>query len=350
VNTDRKPGQHGELAPAVEADVNVNMLIGPTVNNKVYEFESETSGKTMIHIRMNIGETLLYNNDTALTTRVINTNWYSYLSINNVLTPANLIYQTITNQANIFNGDTVWPASLELYLLADLQVGDDVAVIVNIKDVLAPKATPPFFQLVPDGHGVVSSQVDLKIIMTPPLFPDALVTPQYYSTVLLPVDGELFSAIEFPLVGSSVQIFDEDTEFRMENGKLIYRGDNKKRFKIRASLVVDKFLLQNSNLDPAVITLQNVGFAVGVNGVAYNTVESFDNMYTDSRYNFKWLATRSATNVVRLKKGDEVSLLVYTNNVKYLNVPPNFGASIPSFSPPEGSMSVLTAAASIVIE
>jgi hypothetical protein len=351
VNADRKPGLHGELTPAVEADVNVHLGIGGAVNNKVYEFESETSGKTLIHIRLNVGETTLYVNETGTNVHVINTNWYAYLSINNVLTPANLIYQTITNQANIFNGDTVWPASLELYLLADLQVGDDIAVIVNIKDVLRPAASPPFFAQVHDGAGVVNSQVDLKIIMTPPLFPDALVTSSYYNTVLLPVDGELFSATEFPLIGSSVNFFDEDTEFRMENGKLIYRGkENKKRFKIRASLVVDKLLLQNSDLDPAVIVLQNVGFAIGVNGVAYNTVETFDNMYSDSRYNFKWLATRSTANVVRLKKGDEVSLLVYTNNVRYLNVPPLFGSPIPQHSPPEGSLSVLTAAASIVIE
>lgn len=351
VNTDRKPGLHGELLPPVEADVNVNLGIGGTVNNKVYEFESEISGRTLIHVRMNVGETTLYNNDTGLTTRVINTNWYGFLSINGVLTPANLIYQTITNQANIFNGDTVWPASLELYQLVDLQVGDDIAVIVNIKDVLAPKATPPFFQQVLDGHGVVSSQVDLKIIMTPPVFPDAMVTPLYYNTVLLPIDGELFSATEFPLGGSNVTTFDEDTTFSIEGGKLIYKGkENKKRFKIRASLVIDKLLLQNSDLDPAVIVLQNVGFAIGVNGVAYNTVETFDNMYSDSRYNFKWLATRSTANVVRLKKGDEVSLLVYTNNLRYLNVPPLFGSPIPVHVPPEGSHSILTAAASIVIE
>jgi len=235
-------------------------------------------------------------------------------------------------------------------VLADLHVHDKVAIIVNIKDVLAPASSPPFFAPVPDGHGVVTSQLDFKIILTPPSYPDALVTPLYYNTVLLPIDGELFSATEFPLGASAVQVFDDDTKFRLENGKLIYRGDKKQRFKIRASLVIDKLLLQNSDLDPAVIVLQNVGFAVGVNGVAYNTVETFDNMYSDSRYNFKWLATRSAANVVKLKKGDEVSLLVYTNNIRYLNVPPLFGSVIPTHVPPVGSVSILTAAASLVIE
>jgi hypothetical protein len=350
VNSNNHPDDDTEPGIPLEADTTVNLGIGASLNTKVYEWDSGMSGKTLIHVRMNIGETTLYVNSTNAVTPVINTNWYAYLAINGVLQPSNLIYQTITNQPNIFNGDTVWPSTLELYMLSNLATTDKISVIVNIKDVLAPKSTPPFFSPVPDGGGVVTSDLDFKIIMTAPNYPDALVTPLYYSTVLLPVDGELFSAIEFPLIGSTVQSYDDSTEFTMENGKLIYRGHGKKRFKVRVSLTIDKLLLQNSDLDPAITVLQDVGLAVGVNGVAYNTVETFDNMYSDSRYAFKWLATRTAANVVRVKPGDEISVLVYTNNIRYLNVPPHVGTTIPNKVPPDGSKVIFTAAASLVIE
>jgi hypothetical protein len=53
---------------------------------------------------------------------------------------------------------------------------------------------------------------------------------------------------------------------------------------------------------------------------------------------------------VKLARGDEVSLLVYTRNNRYLSVPPASGTDILIKLPMSGSVVLLTAATSLVIE
>jgi hypothetical protein len=152
--------------------------------------------------------------------------------------------------------------------------------------------------------------------------------------------------VEFPLSG--VQVTGAD--FQLESGKLIFRGQHPRHFNVRASLNLARLLLQNSDLDPAVITINNLAFAIGLNGEAVNTVQMFNKLYADSRFNFKWLATQVTQNNLNIHPGDAVSLLLYTPSSIYINVPPNIGVNIPNKTPPAGSVYEITASASLVFQ
>lgn len=344
--------RHIDIPKPVHEETKVAIPLGTAVNTSLYELKSNISGTTLISVRMNIRQAILHNNDTTLDTDVINTNWFAYLAVNNVLVPNVIVYQTITNQPNLLLPDyQVWTASLELLLLADLQIGDKVEVIANITGALAPLATPPY--VLPVTNGYVTASLEFDTIMTPPLCPSGMVVPVYNSSLYLPLDGNLDKAVEFPLDGCELKYSDD---FKLQDGKLVYTGEHSKRFKVRSALNFARFLLLNSNLDPAVITLQHAGFAVGVNGKAYNDIRTFTNIYTDSRYgatsasDMQWLSNQSATNDIHLHCGDYISVLLYTRDVRYLNVPPAIGTVIPNLTPPVGSVMQVTASASIVIE
>lgn len=349
INSDSCPHHCSDAPLPLHAETKVAIPLGLGLNTSLYEFKASKTGKTLISVRMNIRQEILHNNNTGLDTDVINTNWYAYLAVNGALVPNVIVTQTITNQPNLLLPDyQVWPASLELLLLAELNEGDRVQVIANLTAALAPLATPPYILPVPDGQGYVTTSLELDAIMTLPLYPDAMVMPVYNSSIYLPLDGNLDNAVEFPLDGCEVKYSDD---FKLECGKLVYRGEHDKRFKIRFALNFARFLLLNSNLDPAITTLQHVGFAVGLNGQHYNGIRTFNNMYGDSRYgSLKWLSNQSATNDIHLRCGDRISVLLYTRDVRYLNQPPSIGTVIPNLTPPVGSVMQVTAAASIVIE
>jgi hypothetical protein len=296
---------------------------------------------------MNVRTATMFNDDTKLTTTVLGSTWFACLAVNGELTGTDLVAQTITNQPNIFIGDnTVWPSSVELLLLADLAPTDKISVIVNVTSGVATSAAPPFFLPVQDGHGSLAVDLDFNIILTPPLSPSAMLSPVYHSSVLVPLGGNLATATAFPLDATTAL----SDEFQLVNGKLRYTGDIEKTFKIRGALNIGNCLLENSDLDPAVASLQHFGMAIGVNGRAVDGVETPNIVYTDNRFALKWMASQFATNVVKLTPGDEVSLLVYTNNNRYMNVRPQAGTDILIKLPAPGSVLLLTAAASLVIE
>jgi hypothetical protein len=303
---------------------------------------------------MNIGETTLFDNATSQTTRVINTNWFTYLSLNGSNDRNNITYQTITNTPNLSNGNTVWPATLELYLLVDLKENDEITVKSDIVDGLAPNANPPYFRPVPNGN--VNTVLTFESICTKSLVPSVQTVSHYNSTLTVPLDGKLDSALEFPVEGE----VDFGDDFEIVAKKLVYRGERKQKFLVRGALNLARLTLNfpviSPPLAPPVITLQGVGFAVGVNGAKQNEVKTLTNMYTDLRYNFKWIAEENAENVVEMKQGDVLSFLVWSNNASYMTEAPDSSRSlvnptnpIPNFTPPQGSTSSFTGLLSFVI-
>jgi hypothetical protein len=345
INTDSVPAERPTQTLHLENKTAIPL--GRTLNNSVCEFQANTSGRTLIQVRMNVRTATLFNDDTKLTTTVISSTWFAFLAVNGELTGTDLVAQAITNQPNIFIGDnTVWPSSVELCFLADLAPTDKISVIVNVTSGLATSAAPPFFLPVPDGHGSLAVDLDFDIVLTPPLSPSAMLSPVSNSSVLVPLGGNLATATTFPLDATTAL----SGEFQLVNGKLRYTGGRENTFKIRGALNIGNCLLENSDLDPAVASLQKFGMAIGVNGRAVNGVETPNIVYTDNRFGLKWIASQFATNVVKLTPGDEVSLLVYTNNNRYMNVPPEAGRDILIKLPTPGSVLLLTAAASLLIE
>jgi hypothetical protein len=343
INSKREDHNDAVLPAPLKDENKVAIVSGANVNTNLYQFRAGVTGRTLISVRMDILQLTVNNSDTSLDTIATNTDWYAYLSVNGVLNPANIVFQTITNQPNLSNGNTVWPASVELLLLADLNEWDNVAVIANITNVIVPSASPPFILVPPDGHATINASLKYNIILAPSLEAKAMAFPNYNSTILVPIDGK---SVELPLNGDVK--YSED--FQMEEGKLIYKGKHHKTFRVRASLNVNKFLLINSNSDPVVTSLQNMSFALGVNGEKDNSVETDTLMYSDTRYDFKWLANQSVTNVVALHEGEYLSLLVKAGNVTYLNTPPMIGVNIPNLRSPEGSVILLSGMVSVVIE
>jgi len=108
--------------------------------------------------------------------------------------------------------------------------------------------------------------------------------------------------------------------------------------------------MTNSNKDPCCVLNNNLGFAIGVNGTKVNRVEANNLTYSDKLYLHKWMATQSTENFVLLRPGDRVSMLLWANNVKYMNVPTNPTIVIPNLDPPAGSIITLTGKITCVIE
>jgi hypothetical protein len=337
----RERKEKDQVPVPLGAETKIQMPINTAF--KAYEFKSDVCGKTLIWVRMNIKEATLFNQGTSLTTIVDNTDWQAWLAVNNG-PPGVLIMQTITNQPNISNGNTVWPASLEFLLLADLKKGDLISVNAVLTYVLAPLATPPFVQLVTSGY--VSANLTFDIILSPPLVPMGQLIPDKHETVLLPLRGCLDDAKVMPLSGEMK--FSED--FEVKGCELVYKGKEAKRFKIRAAMNIARLMLLNADNDLAEITLQGFGMAIGKNGKAYNNGRTATNKYGDLRYFFTWMTNESATNDILLERGDRISILVYTRNITYLNVPTAIGTTIPNLRPKEGSVVVLSGSTSVVIE
>src|SRR5262249_35333643 len=156
------------------------------------------------------------------------------------------------------NDNTIWPSSLEFVLLADLAPTDTISIVVNATYGAGKSTEPPYFYYVPDARGSLASDLEFNIVLTPPLIPSAMLIPVHSSSVLLPVGGSLATATAFPL-GATTALSEE---FRLVNGKLLYTGDRESTFKIRGALNIGRFLLENSDLDPAVASLQRFGMAI----------------------------------------------------------------------------------------
>ncbi len=332
------------VIPVVSPTLSKVIPLGPNLNNELYRFKANVNGKTLIRVRMNIGDTTLYNDANQQTTIVINTNWFIYLSLNGSNDRNNLSFQTITNTPNISNGNTVWPATMELYLLAQLKSTDEITVKADLVDALAPSLNPPYFLPVTSGH--VNTFLTFETISTNSLYPCAETFAEYNSMLTLGLNGDLNSAVEFP-VGDIVK-FSKD--FKKIGPSLVYVGNNKQKFIIHGALNISRLIMNVPEAKTApVITLQGFGFAIGVNGVKQNEVSTTTNMYADLRYNLKWLAEETAENIVELKKGDIVSFLVWSNNAKYMDQVPNPSIVIPNITPGPNATSDLTGHLSFVI-
>lgn len=343
INTDCGPAERSTQTLQLKRQTTIPL--GRTLNTSVCEFQANTSGRTLIHVSMSFRTATLFLDDRLLLN--VGTTLFAFLAVNGELTGTALVAQTIANQPNIFiNDNTVWPSSVEFVLLADLAPTDTISIVVNATHGTGKSTEPPFFHCVPDARGSLAADLDFNIVLTPPLIPSAMLSPVHSSSVLLPVGGNLATATAFPL-GATIALSEE---FQLVHGKLRYTGDRENTFRIRGALNIGRFLLENSDLDPAVASLQRFGMAIGVNGQAVNGVETPNLVYTDNRFGFKWMATQFATTVVKLARGDEVALLVYTNDNCYMNVPPAAGNDILIKLPTPGSVLLLTAAASLVIE
>jgi len=172
--------------------------------------------------------------------------------------------------------------------------------------------------------------------------------PQYNKSITLGVDGK---SAEFPIEGSVVQYNTRgDYHFIAQDSQLIYTGNGPRWFKVRANIIIAQILLNNSNEDPAFVVDQNLGFAVGVNGVQVNAVQENNRTYSDIEVLHKWLATQSAENFLLLHPGDRVSFLLWTNSIGYLNTPTNPLVVLPVHTPPAGSTVTLTGKLTVVLE
>lgn len=69
------------------------------------------------------------------------------------------------------------------------------------------------------------------------------------------------------------------------------------------------------NLYIVVVFLSTYGLFIGVNGEADNNIITRTNIYRDTRNELKLLSNQTMENVLKMRPGDRISILMYTFNI-----------------------------------
>jgi len=322
--------------------VQAEIPLGDHVNKKVWTFKPGINGRVLIDVRLNILNEKAKLESGAIVP-IFGSTWWTYVSINGVLQPQFLNFQTIANSPVLYNG-SVFPSTQTFFLMADLKENDEVSVLAMHQfDCLVFTDTPPFFAFI--TRGSIVTDLQLHTIVSPALYTNGVLRMLSDSTVTIPLDTNLDNAIVLPW-GEAKLDFPE--QFRFRDGQLTYTGPQTRPFKIVADLNISSLELKTSDGDPVVIDIQTLGFAIGVNGQKYNLVRTESNVYSDTRYVLTLVCNQTTSNVITLSRNQNISILLYFFNSKYLDQPPAQG--VPSKTPAPGSYINLKGSVSVSIE
>lgn len=320
--------------------------IGPNVNSVLFTFKPHVSGPALVELRMNIPMMKAFKNSTGTyAPLIVGITDFIYLSVNGDLTPRQVAYAFSGNQPFVSNGDTIFPSTLVTRLLADFKQSDEVSVIYNSDNVfIVDPSSPAGFSILTDGK--LTAQFNFNAISTEELYVQASVQQTADTSVTVPIGTNLNTAVEYPMTDCKIN----SSNFQLD-GKtnyLTYIGEHQSWFKIKGIFNYSNLELKNANADVPVVSLGNFGFLIGVDGQRENNVVTETEVYTNVAGTFSLMSSNSFENAFRVRPGERISLLLYTNNVVYTIAPPVPGVVVKV--PPPNSTVVLTGRLVLTIE
>ena len=335
------------LLPPVTTNTNthVEIPIGANVNTVIHKFKPNVSGLTFLQTRINIPSAQGYINSSGSTAVILNVNWKVYLSINGVLHPQYVTFESSGNQPYVLNSPSnVFTSTLCANLLADLRLTDEIQVICNCTDVFVLIPTAPFFTNLTDGKVIADFSTN-SVINRSPLYPRGLLkTPN--NNLIIPLDTDMSTAVEFPLIGANLMLGNNFTY--TGDGILIYTGLLPRWVKICGAINIVDLQLNTSDSDTATVFLSTYGLFIGTNGESYNNLVTETNIYRDTRNTLKLLSNQTTENYIKVKHGDRVSVMIYAYNTVYIT-----GAPVPGVlvkRPAVRSMITITGNVNLTVE
>lgn len=327
-----------------KTNVHAEIPIGPNVNTVIHTFKPVVNGLSFIQARINIPNVQAYINASGLSTLVINNNWKVYLSINGVLLPQYVTFESSGNQPFVLNSLTnVFPSTLIVNGLADLRPTDEVQIIMNCTEVFVLIPTAPFFTILDDGKIVADFSIN-TIANKKNVSPHGLLkTPD--NNLVIPLNTDMLSAVEFPLTNATLSY---NQNFSYVNGELIYNGTHPSWVKVNASINLEDLQLNTSDSDDVTVFVATYGLFVGIDGQIYNNLVTETNIYRDTRYTICLLSNQTTENVLRIRPGERVSLLLYAYNAVYVSGAPVAG--VPIKTPAVGSTITVTGNVNLTLE
>jgi hypothetical protein len=335
------------VVPFLNSNVltNVEIPIGSNVNTMVYKFKPKVNGLSFLQARINIPSAVGYINSSGVSTVILNVNWELYLSINGVLLPQYVSVESSGNQPFVLNSPSnVFTSTLLTNLLADLRPTDEVEIICNCTDVFVLVPTPPFFINLTDGKIIADFSIN-TIANKRPLYPHGLLQSVSDNSLVIPLNTDISTAVEFPLTNANLN-FGEN--FTYSGGVLTYTGTHPSWVKVSAAINLSDMQLNTADSDPVTVFLSTYGFFIGIAGQSYNNLVTETNIYRDVTGTLKLLSNQTTENVLRMRPGDNISLLFYTYDTIYTSVEPSPG--VPVKTPALGSTITITGNINLTIE